>query len=118
MNSKSFIIGLIVGGVAASVSTLFTAPKSGVETRTDLKETTEAMKAQLEDVKIGLQDMKNSVATLSTDGRETIKSFVYDLKVAIEAWRTEIQPHQQQLQNELNKIEKSLEELENGLKTK
>lgn len=46
MSKVKFLAGAVVGAVAGVVAGLLTAPKSGKETRADLKEKAEELKAQ------------------------------------------------------------------------
>lgn len=115
MKATSFLIGFLVGGVAASISTLLTTPKSGEETRISLKETKDVWLKQLIEVKDNLKELKEAVATTSTEGIRTIKSFISDLKMAVSQWQDEIQPHQKELQKELAAIELSIQELESEI---
>ncbi|MCQ6273399.1 YtxH domain-containing protein [Bacillus sp. V3B] len=118
MKATSFLFGFLVGGVVASISTLLTTPKSGEETRISLKETKDVWLRQLVEAKDHLKELKETIATTSTEGIETIKSFISDLKISVTHWQNEIQPHQQELQKELEAIELSIQELESEINKK
>ena len=118
MKVTSFLAGFLVGGVAASISTLLTTPKSGEETRISLKETKDVWLKQLVEVKNNLKELQELLATTSTEGIGTVKSFISDLKIAVSHWQKEIQPHQKELQKELEAIELSMQELESEINRK
>ncbi|KAA9031650.1 YtxH domain-containing protein [Niallia endozanthoxylica] len=118
MKGKSFLIGFLLGGVSAGISTLLTAPKSGVETRNNLKESKEVVLHQLNDLKDHLKELNQSLIAASSEGTETLKDFVLEIKHTVSNWQQEIKPHQRELQRELAEIEQSIQELESELSKK
>ncbi|KAB2337132.1 YtxH domain-containing protein [Cytobacillus depressus] len=116
MNSKSFLIGLIVGGAAASISALLTAPHSGRETRENVKANAECIKNQMAELKNQLIALSNSAVSATKEGKEAITALSSDIKTVITEWRHDILPHQQNLQNEIKRIEEAIDNLEKVLK--
>jgi gas vesicle protein len=118
MKGKSFLIGFLIGGVSASISTLLTAPKSGEDTRNSLKESKETVLKQLRELKDNLKGLNQGIRAASSEGTETLKDFVLDIKHTVSNWQQEIKPHQRELQKELEEIERSIQELESELSKK
>lgn len=116
MSGKTFLSGFIIGGLAAAAATIFTTPVSGKEARKVCVDNSKAFLKEFKDLKEDLIEIKDSIATASKEGKNVIGTFVDDIKVALEQWKIEIKPHQEQLKIELNEIEKTVSELENDLK--
>jgi gas vesicle protein len=115
MKAKSFLVGFLIGGIAASLSTLLTTPKSGKETRLNLKKNADQFVHQLSEIQINLNELQNAITAATLDGKVSIDTFVTDIKTTIAAWKAEIRPHQLQLQKEISSIEKTIEEIEASL---
>ena len=118
MNSKNFLLGLLIGGMTAAIGTLLSTPSSGKETRKAIKENTDVWINHLAEVKESLLELKKTLNIASIEGTETIKSFVSDLKTAITQWKKEMKPHQQELLKELASIEQSIQALESDMNNK
>jgi gas vesicle protein len=114
---KSLLLGILVGGAAAGITTLLTTPASGKETRQYLKENKDLWLNQLSVLKRNLAELKDAAVFASKEGKEGISIFVSDVKSAISDWKKEIRPHQQELQNQIQEIEKTLYDLEKTIKT-
>ncbi|MEQ2525611.1 YtxH domain-containing protein [Bacillaceae bacterium CLA-AA-H227] len=112
MNGKSLLTGFIIGGIAAGIATILTAPTSGKETRKYLSENKDTWIEQLSQLKLDLGEITKSITTLSTEGREGLTSFILDVKTLIEGWQEDIKPHQEQLKSEIDSIQDTLQELE------
>lgn len=117
MKTKSLLLGLIVGGITAGISTLLTAPNSGKETRSYLKNHKDVWSINLLEIRDHILDLKNAMSTASIEGKETISTFVNDLKVLLEDWQEDIKPHKENIVNELNSIQLAIHELETQLQT-
>lgn len=115
MKAKSLLLGFIAGGITAGIATLLSAPSSGVDTVKNLRAQKEVLKEQLLGIKNDLMVLKESVTTLSKEGKAEISGFVQEIKTLIESWQEEISPHQQHLQNELVSIQKAIQEFEETL---
>ena len=119
MKAKSLLLGFIIGGVAASVTTLLSAPVSGKDARQYVKKNSECLKSQLNEFKDQLKEVSSSVVTATKEGKAAISAFSTELQSSINNWKQEIIPHQEKIQTELNAIEASIQELEMNLnKTK
>lgn len=115
MNGKSYVAGLIIGAVASSVVTFLTTPKSGKETRIQLKNTVQPFIHGLSDLKSQLYELQKSVTSATIEGKETISSFLSDIKIVVRDWKNEILPHQLQLQEEIASLERTIEDIERSL---
>ena len=115
MKTKSLLLGFLVGGAAASVSILLTAPVSGKDARQYVIKNTECLKNQLIDLKVQVKQLSNSVILASKEGKATISAFSSEIRSSINNWKQDILPHQQKIQTELNAIEAAIQELETNL---
>jgi gas vesicle protein len=115
MNGKSFFLGLLVGSITASITTLLTTPNSGEENRLNVKETANQFRQHLTEIKSNLHELQQAVSTATLEGKVSIGAFVSDLKNILVEWKEEIHPHQLQLQREISSIEKTIEEIEASL---
>lgn len=116
MSAKSFLKGLLIGGIAAGIATIITTPMSGKEVRKVCKVNSKAFIEELKDLKSSLLEIKDSVSTASVEGKTIISAFVEDLQLSLNEWKDQIKPHQEQLQKELAEIETTVSELETNLK--
>ncbi|MEK4149069.1 YtxH domain-containing protein [Robertmurraya sp. FSL W8-0741] len=116
MNKKSFMLGLLIGGISAGVAALLSAPASGKESRIFIKENTHIWKQQLFELAHDLEKIKTSISALTKEGKDTLSSFIKDVKILLETWQIEMKPHEEQLKNELHSIQKTIQELESSLK--
>ncbi|QED47132.1 YtxH domain-containing protein [Cytobacillus dafuensis] len=118
MNVKSWLLGFFIGGAAAGISVLLTAPNSGKETRQYVREQKESIQKQILDLNKQLIELKNSTIKASKEGKNTISAFSSEVKTSIQKWRDEILPHQQDLQKELHSIELAILDLEKSIEAK
>ncbi|PLR86680.1 YtxH domain-containing protein [Bacillus sp. V33-4] len=112
MKTKSLLLGFLVGGVAAGITTLLAAPASGKTTRNYLQENKDLLMTNLKILKDDFLDLKNSASMASTEGKAAISSFSSDVKHSIADWKNAIRPNKQELQREMKKIEETISELE------
>lgn len=115
MKTKSLLLGIIVGGITAGISTLLTAPNSGKETRSYLRNHKDVWSGNLIEIRDHILDLKNVMSTASKEGKETVSTFVTDLKILLEDWQEDIKPHKENIVNELNSIQLAIHELETQL---
>ncbi|SFA79967.1 MULTISPECIES: YtxH domain-containing protein [unclassified Bacillus (in: firmicutes)] len=115
MKPKQFIYGFLVGGVVAGVSTLLSTKSSGKETRASLIANKDLWSKHLLELKDNLVELKNSSVSASKEGKAHISQFVQDVNVSLAEWKSEIEPHQLELQKEIAQIEESIQQLETEL---
>jgi len=116
MSAKSFLTGVIIGGIAAGVTTLLSTPMSGKEARKTIRDNSQAILTDIRELQVSIIDIKDSITTATVEGKAIISSFIEDLKLTLNDWKLEIKPHQQQLQLELKELESTVNELESNLK--
>lgn len=116
MSAKSFLSGFLIGGIAAGITTLLTTPYSGKEVRKVCSDNGKAFLQHIQELKIDLNEIKNSVKTATVEGKTVLSAFIEDLKLSIETWQEEVKPHQALLQQELDDLQSTINELENDLK--
>ncbi|MCM3322118.1 YtxH domain-containing protein [Cytobacillus kochii] len=116
MKAKSLFLGFVVGGVAAAAATLFTAPASGKDTRKYITVQSKSASIQIKELGKQLTDIKNQIVHVGEEGKVALSTLTEDVSSSIKQWKSEILPHQQNLQQEIANIEKSIAELEQTLK--
>ncbi len=121
-STKSFIIGALVGGLAAGVVTILTTPKSGKEVRADLKKKGFEVKELGLDVKDSLQEVveegKNIALKLkdvAEENKDTLLDIKNDLQQSFAEWSQDTAMNTEKIQEELDEIQSSISELEKTL---
>ncbi len=111
-SGTSFIAGMMLGVTVAGASVLLTTPRSGKETREQIRETLALLKEKgaelLENIVLLIQKVKETIET----ARDKFIPIVQEIKASVEKWKQEIIPHQDQIKNQLSEIETSLKQLE------
>ena len=64
MNGKSFLVGFLIGGAAAGISTLLTVPVSGKNTRMNMKTNKDIWIKQFSEVKDRIKDLQKTLTSL------------------------------------------------------
>ncbi|HZG74090.1 MAG TPA: YtxH domain-containing protein [Chondromyces sp.] len=115
MNKKSLFFGILVGSLAGAAVTLLNAPRSGKDTRKKLSEFTSAIKESSDDLKNDFNQIKQSITSLTEEGKQTIDQLSEDLKTSFELWQESIEPNKQALQSEIGELKRTIEELETNV---
>ena len=80
--NSNFIVGFIVGGVVATVTTILLTPRNGKENRQVLRKTAQALPEMAEDFSSSVQINSNRI---SESARQKWDNTLNRLKVAISA---------------------------------
>jgi len=112
MKIKSLFIGLVTGSVLAGAATLLTAPTSGKETRERIKKNKDEIAFTLMELKEKAAAVKEDASTATLAGKETLKTFIADLKILLDNWKEDIKPNKEELTKSIQEIESSIQELE------
>jgi gas vesicle protein len=112
MNTKSLLMGIVTGGIAAAAATFLTAPAPGKETRNYVVENKDVWKKQVLELKEDVQSIAKSITELTKEGKETLPVFIKDIKILIQSWKEEISPNEEQLKDDLQSIQDTLQQLE------
>lgn len=115
MKVQSLLLGFIIGGVAAGVVTLLSAPASGKETRKNLSNHKEIWEENILQLKESLMELKDSISVVSKEGKDETLAFVQDIKVLVDSWKRDILPYQERIRNELDAMQSTIQELEEAL---
>lgn len=115
MNGKGFLVGFLIGGSAAGISTLLTVPVSGKNTRMNMKTNKDIWIKQFSEVKDRIKELQKTLTISSPEGKAVLVNFISDSRKALSNWKQEIHPHQQKLQKELQAIADSIQELESTI---
>ena len=118
MKYKSLLIGFLIGGAAAGIGTLLSAPSSGKETRQNLIENAGNIKKQMTELKNQIIDLKDTALRASKEGKIIIAEFSSDVITMVNEWKQDIHPNQQVLHQEIHAIEKAISDLEKSLDLK
>ncbi|MGY3715653.1 YtxH domain-containing protein [Sutcliffiella cohnii] len=116
MNGKSFMYGIIVGGVIGSITTLLTTPSSGKKIRDNLTVAQQNAKESYQDIagegKVLANDFKKAI----TESSNVITSVATDLKKSVQHWQNDAAHHRKNIEDKMENIQKELEELEKTVK--
>jgi len=115
MGAKRFLYGFLLGGAAAGLATLFTAPQAGRDTREALKSSKDTFISQLKDLKQSIMDVKDASAYATKEGRVHVSHFIKEVNTSIGRWKAETLPQQIEIQKEIKEIETVIGQLENEL---
>lgn len=115
MKFSSFVFGFLAGGVTAAVATLLTTPASGKDTINNLKNNKKYWENHLKKLKEDFIELKASIQTLNQQGKENLGSFIQEVKIVVNDWKREMEPHQKNLQDELQSLQTLIEEMEKNL---
>lgn len=113
---NSFLFGLIVGGVIGGFTILLSTPKSGVELRSSIKDSSRDLTYKLKHLKTEAKDFLQLVEQSTKEGKVVVKDFAEDVQKTINVWKKEIEPHQVNIQHEIEEIEETLLKLEEAFK--
>ncbi|WP_044893214.1 YtxH domain-containing protein [Bacillus alveayuensis] len=114
--SKSFLLGMVVGGAISGVVSLLSTPSSGKELRNRLNENYKKINDLLTELKNEGSSLKEQITNCAKESIHVVKEVSSDLNQSILAWKKEIEPHKQEIKRELHEIEEKIKELENSLK--
>lgn len=84
MSKGKFALGAIIGAAAGVVAGILTAPKSGKETRADLKAKADELKSDAEKT---AADVKKKGEKVYKDARKNVESIVNEGKKTVEDYR-------------------------------
>jgi len=112
---STFLVGLATGVLAGSTAVLFSTPQSGSELRTNVKTVSSDWKEKLSEVKFQFSDLKQSISKLTSESKVQVPQTVEELKKSVQKWQTDTAPIQDNLKNEIESIQKAMEELEMSL---
>jgi gas vesicle protein len=115
MNKKSLAYGLLIGGVVGGVASLLTSPSSGKEIRAQIKDKKDDWTMVIEEMKGHIGELKESIGTLSQEGKETVLQLSKDLQASFKQWQASTEPNNQRLQEEIQSIQRTIEELEKSI---
>ena len=118
MDKSQFVWGLLSGAVASSVAILLTAPKSGKEVRSQIKATSSGLKTDFQDVKIQFQDVKKSLQQVIHSVKEIAPETMTGMKESIDTWQRETAPIQAKIQQDLEAIQRAMDEIQQALPKK
>ncbi|BCB02931.1 YtxH domain-containing protein [Bacillus sp. KH172YL63] len=115
MNKKSLAYGLLIGGVVGGLASLLTSPSSGKEIRAQIKEKKDDWNEVIEEMKMHIGELKESIGTLSQEGKETVLQLSKDLQASFKQWQASTEPNNQRLQEEIQSIQRTIEDLEKSI---
>ncbi len=115
MKAKPFLIGLTTGIVGGAIAVLFSTPQSGQQLRANLRANAEITKDKLFDVKQQVDTVKQSVSSLTNEVKNNIPQIINDLKQTISTFTEEIEPSKNNLQQEIEALQNSINEIEKNV---
>ncbi|WP_096155245.1 MULTISPECIES: YtxH domain-containing protein [Bacillus] len=118
MNTKSFLYGVLIGGVIASVSTLLSTPQNGKQARTNVKRTKDHLQQSFHEIKGEGINVKDQVNKAILVGKSVVTDVSEDLKTSLYTWQNEIEPNKEKIEKNIVEIQDEIEKLEKSLQTK
>ncbi|MFI8576515.1 YtxH domain-containing protein [Rossellomorea aquimaris] len=115
MNKKSLAYGLLIGGVVGGVASLLTSPSSGKDIRAQIKDKKDDWTGVIEEMKVNIGELKDSIGTLSQEGKETVMQLSKDLQASFKQWQASTEPNNRRLQEEIQSIQRTIEDLEKSI---
>ncbi|MGM0841200.1 MAG: YtxH domain-containing protein [Bacillota bacterium] len=115
MNKKSLAYGLLIGGVVGGVASLLTSPSSGKDIRAQIKDKKDDWTGVIEEMKVNISELKDSIGTLSQEGKETVMQLSKDLQASFKQWQASTEPNNRRLQEEIQSIQRTIEDLEKSI---
>jgi len=114
--TKSLLLGFLVGGSITAIATLLSAPSSGKELRSQIREQSADWKKVMDKFMQDIMNLKDQITKTSKEGIELIGDLTEDIKSSVQEWKTSVEPHQENLHQYLEQIESSIKDLENKIK--
>ena len=115
MRASRFFLGLATGLAAGAATALFSAPQSGQDLRTSVKSTSSEWKEYLNELKVKVNGLKESINHLTEEAKSQLPETVEGLKSSLENWTESTAPAKEHLQLEIMAIQNAIEELQNTL---
>ena len=112
MKASTFFIGLAAGSVAAAVTVLYSTPQSGSQLRTSVRDASSDMKFMFKDVKVKVDDLKESISHLTKEARETVPPTIDGIKGSVDQWQQSTESNRERMEKEIAAIQTAIEELE------
>ena len=109
---KSLLLGLIVGGAAGAVTTLLSTPSSGRELRENVKLQSLEWKDMADNLLQDALRLKDQISKTSKEGVSLINDLTQEMKKSVDEWKVAVSPHQENIHEYLEQIQKSLKDLE------
>lgn len=106
----NFKSGLLIGALIGAGVALLNAPKSGEETRKDLKLYIDQTQNDVTDVRFKLDNLKVAVDRLSKDGIPQAQTAVKDLQSTIQKFTEDTQPRVNRIQNKVTTLQNDITE--------
>lgn len=112
MKTSTFFLGLTTGAIAGAITILYSTPKSGSEFRSTVNTD---LKSNCQELKIKINKLKNSIASLSREAKDQIPDAVDYVKQSVGNLKNTADPTKDRLHQELVAIQESLENLERSI---
>lgn len=116
MRLRSFLTGVLVGGIIGGSTVLLTTPESGKKMRYNLKQETAEWKGLIKNVQLRAFDVKSEVLQLADEGKRAFKLVQKEMLPALAQWKQQSQPTVDRIMKEVNSIQKHVEQLEQSLR--
>ena len=118
VNAKSFLYGVLIGGAIASISTLLSTPQNGKDARRNVKRTREQLQQSFHEIRGEAVNVKDQVNKAINVSKSVVTDVTEDLKTSISAWQNEIEPNKDKIEKNIVEIQDEIEKLEKSLQTK
>jgi gas vesicle protein len=111
-NKKSLLLGVLLGGLVGSISTLFTTSMSGKELRKKLQTNKSILIEHSSEIKTNGANLINQIRESTKHSAQELGLLSKELKTTLIKWDESTKTTRKSIQKELSDIEDSLENLE------
>ncbi|WP_414048623.1 YtxH domain-containing protein [Macrococcus animalis] len=118
MKFSRIILGFGVGLAAGAATSIFNAPKSGKELQQNFKSTSYDTKAQVNQLKIEANEVKDYVFKTKDASQEVMKTMADEIRDMIAHYKSDIQPNIENLKGNINNINNRKTEIMDTLSKK
>ncbi|MBO9128728.1 YtxH domain-containing protein [Bacillus sp. 165] len=115
--SKLFIVGVLCGGAITGAAALLASPASN-ELKRKLKEKGKEWKQSLHELKLDGNRLKVQTIEALSEGKNAIAKLKDEMPKSLSIWQANIEPNKEKIQQELDNLTKTLENLQQTLPPK
>ncbi|HEY4602330.1 MAG TPA: YtxH domain-containing protein [Cerasibacillus sp.] len=112
MKQSNFLLGVLAGSITASVAVLLTTSQSGEQLRANMKSKSCNLQSMIEDIKAKASELVESIQHLTTEAKANLPETIEEIKQSVMVWQQSTEPHKNNLSQEIDSIQKSIEQLE------
>lgn len=110
MKAKSLLSGVVAGSAIIGALTLLTTPKSGKELRQSCKENMVKVRGGFNQIVSDSQKASLQLKETVKVGKETFSTIGEEIKDSVEDWKKDVEPSLSQLKDDIEALQRSVNE--------